>query len=219
MDTAMGQAAPLSPSRTLPTFSIKRMLEMTATSCRFKVELVITGIKNSNLAGEPVPYKPEWQHHLNITVLSQDSKGDAITVEVSNDDSAWMEQLLKRLVLGKTVVIEQPLFSGCKLVNPPKIQDVLSSHGLLDIRQTYAKLLSMNKFEPSLSLNLRIRHVASEDIYSNIFIPFLSIFSLTRQASFCMHLPALNRKHQVSRIPPMSAFSSCNNKPSYSLYF
>jgi hypothetical protein len=110
----MRQAAPLSYNRALPTISVQRMLELTTTSRRFKVELVVTSVKNSNLAGEPVPYKPEWQHHLNFTVLGQDSNGDANTVEASNDDSAWMDQLSKRLVLGKTVVIEQPSFSGCK---------------------------------------------------------------------------------------------------------
>jgi hypothetical protein len=114
MDTPMAQAAPVNPSRTLPTITIKRMLEMTTTTRRFKVELAITGPTNSNLAGEPVPYKTEWQHHLNITAVAQDSNGDEITIEVSNDDAAWMGQLSKRLALGKTVVIEQPSFSGCK---------------------------------------------------------------------------------------------------------
>lgn len=114
MDTPMAQAASVSPSRTLPTITIKRMLGMTTTTCRFKVELIVTGPKNNNLAGEPVPYKTEWQHHLNITVIAQDSNGDEITVEASNDDATWMDQLSKRLALGKTVVIEQPSFSGCK---------------------------------------------------------------------------------------------------------
>jgi hypothetical protein len=114
MGTEMAHAPPVSHARTIPTITIKRMLEMTTTSRRFKIELTVTGVKNSNLAGEPVPSKSEWQHHLNIVVLGQDRNGDEITIEASNDDATWMGQLSKQLAWGKTVVIEQPTFPGCK---------------------------------------------------------------------------------------------------------
>jgi hypothetical protein len=105
---------PASPPCNLPTITIGRMLEMTTTSRRFKIELVVTGVRNDNLSGEPVPYKAEWQQHLNIVALGQDVMGDQITIEVSNDDAAWMDRIAKQLMRGRTVVIEQPTFSGSK---------------------------------------------------------------------------------------------------------
>lgn len=117
MDTEMTHASSTglaSPPRNLPTITIGRMLEMTTTSRRFKIELVVTGVRNGNLSGEPVPYKAEWQQHLNIVALGQDITGDQITIEVSNDDAAWMDRIAKQLVRGRTVVIEQPTFLSSK---------------------------------------------------------------------------------------------------------
>jgi hypothetical protein len=64
MDTQMAHVAPVTPGRSLPTITIQRMLEMTTTSRRFKIELVIPGVKNSSLTGKPIPHKSEWQQHL-----------------------------------------------------------------------------------------------------------------------------------------------------------
>lgn len=117
MDTEMAHASPskpTSPGRSLPTITISRMLQMTTTSRRFKIELVITGVRNGNLNGEPVPYKAEWQQHLNIVALGQDIAGDQITIEISNDDASWMDRISKQLARENTVVIEQPTFSGSK---------------------------------------------------------------------------------------------------------
>jgi hypothetical protein len=107
-------ASPASPGRSLPTITISRMLEMTTTCRRFKIELVITGVRNGNLNGEPVPHKAEWQQHLNIVALGQDITKDQITIEASSDDATWMDRISKQLARGNTVVIEQPTFSGSK---------------------------------------------------------------------------------------------------------
>lgn len=114
MDTQMAHVAPVTPGRSLPTITIQRMLKMTTASRRFKIELVITGVRNSSLTGEPIPHKSEWQQHFNIVSLGQDRNGDEITVEATNDDTAWLNRMSKQLTMGRTVIIEQPTFSGSK---------------------------------------------------------------------------------------------------------
>lgn len=114
MDTSESRAYPEASSRHLPTITVKRMLNMSTTSRRFKTELVIKGVRHSNLSGEPVPHKGDWQQHLSIMVLAQDREGQDINVEASSNDMAWRQRISKRLTLGATVVIEQPSFSGTK---------------------------------------------------------------------------------------------------------
>jgi hypothetical protein len=66
------------------------MLDMSTTSRRFKIDLTITGAKNNNLQGEPVPEKTEWQQHTTIAVIGQDSNGQEITIEAADDDLIWL---------------------------------------------------------------------------------------------------------------------------------
>jgi hypothetical protein len=61
-----------------------------------------------------VPQKAAWQQHSSIMVLGQDADNEEITVEAIDDDSTWLGQIAKQLAMNKTVVIEQPSFSGCK---------------------------------------------------------------------------------------------------------
>jgi hypothetical protein len=114
MDVKMADAGPSTPGRKLPTITISRMLETTTSTRRFKVNLVISGVKNNNLAGEPVPHKSEGQRHLNLTVFGQDSNGHRITIEATDDDVVWMDHLSKRLARGRTVTFGRPSFLGCK---------------------------------------------------------------------------------------------------------
>jgi hypothetical protein len=114
MDTEMADSASSKLAQNLPTITINRLLGMTTSSRRFKIELAISGVKFSNSAGEPVPHKTAWQHHPGIMVLGQDMDGKEITVEAMSDDTSWLQQLSKQLTLDKTVVLEQPSFSGSR---------------------------------------------------------------------------------------------------------
>jgi hypothetical protein len=114
MNTIMQDTASSKPEHGFPTITVSRLLEMSTNSCRYKIELAISGVKFSNLAGKPVPHKTSWQHHPSITVLAQNVDGREITVEAMSDDMSWLQHLTKQLVLDKTVILEQPLFSGSR---------------------------------------------------------------------------------------------------------
>jgi hypothetical protein len=111
---AMGSHQAMTPHQNLPAITVSRMLDMTTTSRRFKIDLAITGAKNSNLQGEPVPHKTEWQQHTTVAVIGQDSNGQEITVEVADDDPVWLGSVSKLLAMGKTVTLGQPTFSQSK---------------------------------------------------------------------------------------------------------
>jgi hypothetical protein len=95
----------------LQAITVSRMLDMTTTSRRFKIDLTIIGAKNSNLQGKLVPDKREWQQHTTIAVIGQDTNGQEITIEAANDDLVWLGSVSKHLRTGKTVTLGQPTFS------------------------------------------------------------------------------------------------------------
>jgi hypothetical protein len=95
----------------LPAITVSCMPDMTTTSRRFKIDLTITGAKNSNLQGKPVPDRKEWQQHTTIAVIGQDSNGQKITIEAADDDLVWLSSVSKLLRTGKTVTLGQPTFS------------------------------------------------------------------------------------------------------------
>jgi hypothetical protein len=114
MDTEMADSVSSKPAHSLPTITINRLLGIITSLRRFKIEQAISGVTFSNLAGEPVPHKTAWQHHPGIMVLGQDVDGNKITIEAMSDDMSWLQQLSKQLTLDKTVVLEQPSFSGSR---------------------------------------------------------------------------------------------------------
>jgi hypothetical protein len=87
----------MTPHKNLPAITVSRMLDMTTTSRRFKIDLTITGAKNSNLQGEPVSDKTEWQQHTTIAVIGQDNNGQKITIEAADDDLVWLVSVFKLL--------------------------------------------------------------------------------------------------------------------------
>jgi hypothetical protein len=115
-DTAMDtlDATSSGAERDLPTITFSRMLDLKTSSKRFKMELAISGVRHSNLAGESMPHKAGWQHHPGIMVLGQNVDGREITIEAAGDDMHWLNIHSRNLTLDNTVVLERPTFSSSK---------------------------------------------------------------------------------------------------------
>jgi hypothetical protein len=112
METPAATSHPaMTPHENLPAITVSRMLDMTTTSRRFKIDLTITEAKNSNLQGKPVPDKTDWQQHTTIAVIGQDSNGQKITIEAADDDLVWLGSVSKLLRTGRTVTLGQPIYS------------------------------------------------------------------------------------------------------------
>jgi hypothetical protein len=101
----------MTPHENLPAITVTRMLDITTTSRQFKIDLTITGAKNSNLQSKSVLDKLEWQQHTTIAIIGQDSNGQKITIEAADDDLVWLGSVSKLLRTGKTVTLGQPTFS------------------------------------------------------------------------------------------------------------